>query len=35
MGLEAFMDEFGFDPRQLPEELPQDNRKEIEAWDNE
>lgn len=35
MGLEAFMDEFGFDPRQPPEELPQDNRKEIEAWDNE
>ena len=35
MGLEDFMDEFGFDPRQPPEEVPQDNRKEIEAWDNE
>tara|TARA_B100002019_G_scaffold29985_1_gene23954 strand:+ start:9896 stop:10180 length:285 start_codon:yes stop_codon:yes gene_type:complete len=35
MGLEDFMDEFGFDPRQPPEEVFQDNRKEIEAWDNE
>jgi len=35
MGLEDFMDEFGFDPRISPEEVPQDNRKEIDAWDNE
>ena len=33
MGLEDFMDEFGFDPRHPPEEEA-DNRKEIEAWDN-
>ena len=36
MGLEDFMDEFGFDPRQQVEEQEreQDNRKEIEDWDN-
>ncbi len=34
MGLEDFMDEFGFDPRNPPEEEESDNRKEIEAWDN-
>jgi len=33
MGLEDFMDEFGFDPRNPPEK-EEDNRKEIEDWDN-
>jgi len=35
MGLEDFMDEFGFDPRNPPvEKSDTDNRKEIAEWDN-
>ncbi len=35
MGLEDFMDEFGFDPRHAEdEETDEDNRKAIEEWDN-
>ena len=36
MGLEEFVDEFGFDPRQPPvdEGDAPDNRKEIAEWDN-
>ena len=38
MGLEDFMDEFGFDPRHAEsedmEEDDEDNRKAIEEWDN-
>ena len=39
MGLEDFMDEFGFDPRNHTpemelEETDEDNRKAIEEWDN-
>lgn len=36
MGLEEFMDEFGFDPREgQPAEEHKANAAEIEAWDNE
>ena len=35
MGLEEFMDEFGFDPREgQPTEEHKANSEEIEAWDN-
>ena len=35
MGLEDFMDEFGFDPRQETEdEEDPDNRKAVAEWDN-
>ena len=35
MGLEEFMDEFGFDPRPEDiEEEDEDNRRAIEEWDN-
>jgi len=35
MGLEEFMDEFGFDPRgEQPAEENIANADEIEAWDN-
>ena len=36
MGLEEFMDEFGFDPRESPpQEKDKANSEEIDAWDNE
>lgn len=36
MGLEEFMDEFGFDPRESPsQEKDKSNSEEIDAWDNE
>ncbi len=35
MGLEEFMDEFGFDPRNPPQEDEDpDNRKAVAEWDN-
>jgi hypothetical protein len=35
MGLEEFMDEFGFDPRgEQPAEEHKANAAEIDAWDN-
>jgi len=36
MGLEEFMDEFGFDPRESPsQQKDKANSEEIDAWDNE